>query len=45
MNKRTLIQKIIKQLTGELEVCFRAAQNSRTEDAHEKDKDENKPRL
>ena len=32
MNKRTLIQKIIKQLTGELEVYFRA------EATHEKDK-------
>ena len=42
MNKRALIQKIIKQLTSELEVYFRAAQNSRAEATHEQNKAESK---
>jgi len=42
MNKRTLIQKIIAQLACELEVYFRAAQNSRAEATHEQSKAESK---
>ena len=42
MNKRTLIQKIIAQLASELEVYFRAAQNSRAEATHEQNKAEGK---
>jgi transcription elongation GreA/GreB family factor len=42
MNKRTLIQKIITQLASELEVYFRAAQNSRAEATHEQNKVEGK---
>jgi transcription elongation GreA/GreB family factor len=42
MNKRTLIQKIITQLASELEVYFRAAQNSRAEATHEQNKAESK---
>lgn len=42
MNKRTLIQKIIAQLASELEVYFRAAQNSRAEATHEQNKAESK---
>jgi transcription elongation GreA/GreB family factor len=42
MNKRTLIQKIITQLASELEVYFRAAQNSRAEATHEQNKAEGK---
>lgn len=42
MNKRTVIQKIIAKLTGELEVYLRAAQFSRAEATHESNKAENK---
>lgn len=42
MNKRILIQKIVAQLAGELEVYFRAAQNSRAEATHEQNKAESK---
>jgi transcription elongation GreA/GreB family factor len=42
MNKRTIIQKIVAQLTEELEVYFRAAQFSRAEATHESSKAENK---
>lgn len=42
MNKRALIKKIVKRLTEELEVYFRAAQASRTEATHEQSKAENK---
>ena len=42
MNKRVLIQKIIAQLTEELAVYFRAAQNSRAEATHEQSKAESK---
>jgi transcription elongation GreA/GreB family factor len=42
MNKRALIQKIIAQLTSELGIYFRAAQNSRAEATHEQNKAESK---
>jgi transcription elongation GreA/GreB family factor len=42
MNKRTLIQKIVAQLTSELGVYFRAAMNSRAEATHESSKADNK---
>jgi len=42
MNKRALIQKIAARLTRELEVYFRAAQNSRAEATHEQSKAESK---
>jgi transcription elongation GreA/GreB family factor len=42
MNKRTIIKKIIIQLTEELQVYFRAAHASRTEATHESSKAENK---
>ena len=42
MNKRALIEKIIAQLTSELEVYFRAAQASRAEATHEQSKAESK---
>lgn len=42
MNKRALIQKIVAQLTSELGVYFRAAQNSRAEATHEQSKAESK---
>ena len=42
MNKRALIQKILAKLTSELEVYFRAAQNSRAEATHEQSKAESK---
>ncbi|MSU56612.1 MAG: transcription elongation factor GreAB [Pedosphaera sp.] len=42
MNKRALIQKIVVQLTSELAVYFRAAQNSRAEATHEQSKAESK---
>lgn len=42
MNKRTLIQKIVAQLTSELGVYFRAAMNSRAEATHEQSKAESK---
>ncbi len=42
MNKRALIKKIVERLTGELEVYFRAARESRTEATHEQSKAENK---
>lgn len=42
MSKRALIQKIIAQLTGELGIYFRAAQNSRAEATHEQSKADNK---
>jgi len=42
MNKRTLIRKIIIQLTDELEVYFRAANASRAEATHEQNKAESK---
>jgi len=42
MNKRALIQKIVAKLTSELEVYFRAAQNSRAEATHEQSKAESK---
>ena len=42
MNKRTLINKIITQLTGDLEVYFRAAQAAHAEATHEQNKAENK---
>lgn len=42
MNKRALIEKIVAKLTSELEVYFRAAQNSRAEATHEQSKAESK---
>ena len=42
MDKRALIQKIIANLTSELEVYFRAAQNARAEATHEQSKAESK---
>lgn len=42
MNKRALIQKIVAQLTSELGIYFRAAQNSRAEATHEQSKADNK---
>ena len=42
MNKRTLIQKIVAELTKELGVYFRAAMNSRAEATHESSKADNK---
>lgn len=42
MNKRVLIERIVAQLTRELEVYFRAAQNSRAEATHEQNKAESK---
>ena len=42
MNKRALIDKIIRELNSELEVYFRAAQNSRAEATHEQNKAESK---
>lgn len=42
MSKRALIQKIIAQLTSELGIYFRAAQNSRAEATHEQSKADNK---
>ena len=42
MNKRALIQKIVKRLGVELSVYFRAAQNSRAEATHEQSKAESK---
>jgi len=42
MNKRALIQKIVAELTSELGVYFRAAQNSRAEATHEQSKAESK---
>jgi len=42
MNKRALIQKIVTQLTRELSVYFRAAQNSRAEATHEQNQAESK---
>jgi transcription elongation GreA/GreB family factor len=42
MNKRALIQKIVAQLTSELGIYFRAAQNSRAEATHEQNKAESK---
>ena len=42
MSKRAIIKKIIAQLTGELQVYFRAAQFSRAEATHESSKAESK---
>ena len=42
MNKRALIKKILAQLTGELEVYFRAANAAHAEATHEQNKAENK---
>ena len=42
MNKRALIKKILAQLTGELEVYFRAASAAHAEATHEQNKAENK---
>jgi transcription elongation GreA/GreB family factor len=42
MNKRELIRKIVGQLTAELGVYFRAAQNSRAEATDEQNKAESK---
>jgi len=42
MNKRALIQKIVKRLGVELSVYFRAAQNSRAEATHEQSRAESK---
>jgi transcription elongation GreA/GreB family factor len=42
MNKRALINKIVAQLTEELQVYFRAAHASRTEATHEQSKAESK---
>lgn len=42
MNKNAVIAKIIAKLTSELEVYFRAAQNSRAEATHEQSKADNK---
>jgi transcription elongation GreA/GreB family factor len=42
MNKRALIEKIVAKLASELEVYFRAAQNSRAEATHEQSKAESK---
>ncbi len=42
INKRTLIKKILAQLTAELEVYFRAAHAAHAEATHEQNKAENK---
>ncbi len=42
MNKRALVKKIVTQLTGDLEVYFRAAQAAHAEATHEQNKAENK---
>jgi transcription elongation GreA/GreB family factor len=42
MNKRTLLNKILAQLTAELELLFRAAQAAHAEATHEQNKAENK---
>lgn len=42
MNKRALIRKVVTQLTRELSVYFRAAQNSRAEATHEQNQAESK---
>jgi transcription elongation GreA/GreB family factor len=42
INKRTLIKKILAQLTAELEVFFRAAHAAHAEATHEQNKAENK---
>jgi transcription elongation GreA/GreB family factor len=42
MNKRSIIKKIIAQLTDELEIYFRAANASRAEATHEQNKAESK---
>ena len=42
MNKRALLKKILAQLTGELEVYFRAANAAHAEATHEQNKAENK---
>jgi transcription elongation GreA/GreB family factor len=42
MDKRALIQHIVAQLTHELEMYFRAAQNARAEATHEQSKAESK---
>lgn len=42
MNKKTLIKKIIDQLTGELELFYKAARAAHAEATHEQSKAENK---
>ncbi|MEI7731707.1 MAG: transcription elongation factor GreAB [Verrucomicrobiota bacterium] len=42
MNKQTLVKKIIKHLTDELEVYFKAARAAHAEATHEQSKAENK---